>query len=133
MDARDAARRWAETWQRAWEALDRPAVEALYAPDADYVSAPFRASEPPTAYLARAFAGESDVRARFGDPIVDDDRAAVQWWATLIEDGRAITLAGTSVLRFDARGVVVSQWDAWDEIEGHREPPAGWATRNTTA
>jgi hypothetical protein len=133
MNARDAARHWAEAWQRGWEALDTSAIAALYAADAEYVSAPFRASEAPTAYLARAFAEESGVRAWFGDPIVDGDRAAVQWWAALTEDGREITLAGTSVLRFDARGLVVSQWDAWDEIAGRRERPPGWATRNTTA
>src|SRR5919108_6001347 len=130
METRDAARRWAQTWQRAWEALDAPAIGALYARDADDVGAPFRASEAPMSYVERAFAEESEVRAWFGDPIVDGDRAAVQWWATLTEDGRGITLAGTSVLRFDAQGLVVSQWDAWGELDGRREPPAGWATGN---
>jgi hypothetical protein len=133
MNARDAARRWAETWRRGWESLDAPAIAELYAPGAEYISAPFRATEAPIAYVARAFAEESAVRAWFGDPIVDGDRAAVQWWAALDEDGREITLAGTSVLRFDAGGLVVSQWDAWDEATGHREPRPGWAERNTTA
>jgi hypothetical protein len=133
METREAARRWAETWQRAWETLDVPAIEALYAPGTEYVSAPFRDPDAPIAYLRRVFAEESEVSPRFGDPIVDGDRAAVQWWAALREDGREITLAGTSVLRFDPEGLVVAQWDAWDEVAGRREPPAGWGTRNTTA
>jgi hypothetical protein len=133
MDTRDATRRWADTWRWAWEALDAPAIEALYAADVEYISAPFRDSEAPRDYLARAFGGEEGVRAWFGDPIVDGERAAVQWWAALTENGREITLAGTSVLRFDDRGLVVSQWDAWDEIAGRRDPPPGWGHRGGVA
>lgn len=126
MDPHDAARRWAETWQRAWEALDAAPIEALYASDADYISAPFRESVAPREFLAHAFGDEHDVQAWFGDPIIDGDRAAVQWWATLTDNGREISLAGTSVLRFDAHGLVVSQWDAWDELAGRRDPSPGF-------
>jgi hypothetical protein len=114
-------------WQRGWEAVDAAVIEALYAPDASYGSAPFR--EPhvgASAYLREAFPDESNVRAWFGEPIVDGDRAAVTWWATLTEAGKDITLAGTSVLRFNADGLVTSQWDAWDQLDGWREPPEGW-------
>jgi hypothetical protein len=37
-----------------------------------------------------------------------------------------VTLAGTSVLRFDNDGLVVDEWDAWEEVEGHLTPPNGW-------
>ncbi len=54
-------------------------------------------------------------------------RAAVQWWASLVEDGKAVTLAGTSILTFDAEGPVVDQWDTWNVLDDkRREPPEGW-------
>jgi hypothetical protein len=35
-------------------------------------------------------------------------------------------LAGTSVLRFDADGLVVEQRDAWNQADRRREPQEGW-------
>ena len=58
-----------------------------------------------------------------GAPIVDGDRAAISWWASLVEDGADATLAGTSVLRFDADGLIISQWDAWNVLAARRDPP----------
>ena len=46
--------------------------------------------------------------------------------AALLEAGEEATLAGTSVLRFDADGLVAEQWDAWHLIAGRCEPPDGW-------
>ncbi len=131
MTTHRAARRWAETWQRSWEARDVEAVVALYSPDTRYSSAPFR--EPYRGvggardYVSQAFAGESAVRAWFSEPIVDGDRAAVSWWAALVEDGEEVTLAGTSVLRFDTGGLVAEQWDSWDLQPGRSDPPTGWS------
>jgi hypothetical protein len=42
------------------------------------------------------------------------------------KDGSVQSLAGTSLLRFDADGLVVEQRDAWGEADGHRELP-DWA------
>jgi hypothetical protein len=132
MNAADAARRWASVWQQAWEAEDVDSIVALYAPSARHWSSPFR--EPAIgpagvrAYVSEAFDEESDVRAWFGSPVVAGDQAAVAWWATLIENADEITLAGTSLLRFDDDGLVVSQWDAWNQADGRREPPAGWGS-----
>lgn len=129
-DARTAALRWAESWQRAWEALDVDAVVGLYADGAVFSSQPFRTPyrgrDGVREYVAGAFGEERDVRARFGMPVVDGDRAAVEWWASLVEEGRKVTLAGTSVLRFDADGQVVEQRDTWNSSDGWREPPQGW-------
>lgn len=130
MTPADAARRWAATWQAAWEALDVEAVVALYHPDARFSSQPFRAvfdgRDGVRSYVAGAFGEERDVRAWFGTPIVDGDRAAVEWWAALVDEGREVTLAGTSVLRFDADGLVLEQRDTWNVRDGRSEPPTGW-------
>ena len=49
MDAEIAARRWAETWSRAWPQRDAEAIAALYAGTVVYRSPAFR---PPDVGLA---------------------------------------------------------------------------------
>lgn len=127
-DARAAAARWAEAWKHAWEALDPEPIVALYAPDAVFSSEPFRdavrGSAAVRAYVERVFGEEVDVRVRVSTPIVDGDRASISWWASLREDDRDVTLAGTSVLRFDPAGLVAEQWDAWNVLAERRDPPS---------
>ncbi len=129
MNAGEAARRWASTWQRAWEAQEVEPIVALYADAAVFSSAPFRTPyrgrAGVRAYVAAASADEAKVRCRFGEPLVEADRAAVDWWASLVENGEEITLAGTSLLRFDAEGLVIEQRDTWNQAAGRHEPPAG--------
>ena len=60
-------------------------------------------------------------------PLVDGQRAAVDWWGVITApDGSVETIAGTSLLRFDADGLVVEQRDAWASEPGRHEAPA-WA------
>lgn len=127
---REHALRWADTWQASWQALDVEAVVALYADDAVFASQPFRRAYRGRSgvrqYVSGAFGDEAEVRARFGEPLVDGDLAAVEWWATLREGGDEITLVGTSVLRFDAHGLVLEQRDTWNQAAGRHDPPLGW-------
>jgi hypothetical protein len=130
MNTRDAARRWADTWQRSWIANKPEPIIALYADSATYATAPFR--EPQVGksgardYLLPVLAAQKDVRAWFGEPMVDGERASVAWWAIATEEGQPITYAGVSLLRFDADGLVIDEWDAWNMLEGERAPPPGW-------
>jgi hypothetical protein len=81
----------------------------------------------PAEYAAWAFADQQAAECRFGEPVVDGDRAAVDWWAVVTsKDGSLQSLAGTSLLRFDAKGRVVEQRDAWADEDGHHELP-NWA------
>ena len=132
IDTRTAARTWADTWRRCWEALEREPIVALYAETITYSSEPFRepyrGRDGVRAYLDSSFGDESDVRAWFGEPVVDGDRASVSWWATLLKGGEEVTLAGTSVLRFDAEGLAIDQWDSWNQVAGRVEPPEGWGS-----
>jgi hypothetical protein len=125
----EAARRWASTWELGWTEKNLEAILGLYSDDVVYSSEPFREPYRGLAgvreYVGQAFAEEERVRAVFGRPVVGDRGASVAWWATLIENGEAITLAGTSNLRFDAEGQVVEQWDTWNQAPGSIDA-SGW-------
>jgi SnoaL-like protein len=92
-----------------------------------FYSHPFRDRQGPVEYVAWAFEDQEAAECRFGDAVVDGPRAAVDWWAVVTsKDGSLQSLAGTSLLRFDADGLVVEQRDAWGEADGRREL-AEWA------
>jgi ketosteroid isomerase-like protein len=129
VDTQSAARGWAETWSRAWPTADVEAIAALYAPDAIFYSHPFRDRQSPEEYVTWAFADQAEAECRFGEPIVEGDRAAVDWWGVITSpDGSVETIAGTSLLRFDTDGLVVEQRDAWAAHGGRRDLPAWPAT-----
>jgi hypothetical protein len=133
VDTRAAARRWADGWTRAWPAADVDAVAGLYAADAVFHSHPFREHQAPGEYAAWAFADQAAAECRFGEPVVDDDRASIDWWAVVTTaDGAVETLAGCSLLRFGPDGLVVEQRDVWASEPGRRDLPA-WAVSGVSA
>jgi hypothetical protein len=116
VDTREAAGRWAETWERGWNVHDAAAVLALYADGAVWSQSPFREREAPRDYLERVFAEEASAQASFEEPLVDGDRAAIEWRGdTKLRGGGEERLAGVSLVRFDAEGLVVEQHDFWNE------------------
>jgi ketosteroid isomerase-like protein len=135
MDPIAAADRWARVWHDAWEASDTDAILALYAPEALFSTqafrVPYHGRDGVRSYVTQAFKEEREPRVWIGSPIVSGDRAAIEWWATVIENGAEITLAGVSILRFDAQGLVTEQRDSWNQDDGRQEPPAGWGGART--
>jgi hypothetical protein len=130
VDVEAAARRWQQTWQRGWRDRDVEAIASLYADDAVYRALAFPEPDRGIAgvrrYLEENFGVEEEIECWFGEPIAAGNRAAVEWWGTWIENGQRLTLAGTTVLRFDPNGQVVDHRDYWNQVE-RREPPfEGW-------
>jgi ketosteroid isomerase-like protein len=130
LETEAAARRWRDTWERAWPTKDVDAIVALYSDDVLYRALVFREPDVGRAgvrrYLEENFGVEEDIECRFGEPVVGGDRAAVEWWASWMENGELLTLAGSTFLRFDAGGLVVDHRDYWNEVK-RREPPFdGW-------
>jgi ketosteroid isomerase-like protein len=124
----EAASRWVDVWSRAWPTADVEAIAALYADDAMFYSHPFRKPQAPGEYTRWAFETQAEAECRFGEPVVSDDRAAIEWWGVITStDGSVETVAGTSLLRFGADGRVVEQRDAWAGEPGRHELPQ-WAT-----
>ena len=127
MDTAAAARAWVEAWERAWPTGDVEALECVYDEAAVFYSHPFREQQAPRDYATWAFAEQASAVCRFGEPIVDGDRAAVDWWAVMTApDGTEETIAGTSLLRFGVDGSVIEQRDVWATEPGSRDLP-DWA------
>jgi hypothetical protein len=58
------------------------------------------------------FEEEASAECQFGSPIVDGAQAAVSWTAqTRLVNGGTENLAGVSLLRFDANGLVLEHRD----------------------
>ena len=130
MDAEIAARRWAETWSRAWPQRDAEAIAALYAGTVVYRSPAFRPPDVGLAgvrrYLSEQLPAEENIECWFGRPIVSGHRAAVEWWASWTEQGQELSYAGVTVLHFDDQGQVVEHRDYDNHVERREPPYSGW-------
>jgi hypothetical protein len=121
-----AARAWIAAWKAAWVAGDPDPLDVVYAEGARFRSEPFRDLQQPRAYAEWAFAAQDSAECWFGEPIVDGDRAAVEYWGVVRFEGADETIVGTAVLRFGPDGKVVEQRDTWNSKPGRFEPPHGW-------
>jgi ketosteroid isomerase-like protein len=123
MEVRAAAARFAEVWQECWVSENVEAITALYAEDCVHRSMPFR--EPHSGkqafadYLRWSFADEHAASVRFSTPIVDGDRAAIEFWVTFDGGG---TLAGCVFARF-RDGLVIETRDYWHPAEETLDNP----------
>ncbi|MFE9189021.1 hypothetical protein ACFYL6_05360 [Micromonospora sp. NPDC007208] len=78
------------------------------------------------AYLAESFAEESrPAQVWFGEPQVDGDAAAVEYWAVVHIKDQPMTISGCTMLRFDEVGLVAEARDYSHVQEGQHSPPAG--------
>jgi hypothetical protein len=122
----EEVRGWLGRYEQAWRAGDVGAIETLFTPDCDFRSHPFREPEDVLEYTRKWFDAEEDVEPRFGEPVVDADRAAVEYWAPMREDGLELTLAGCVMLRFAADGRCSQLRDYWVTAPERLLPPAGF-------
>jgi SnoaL-like domain len=122
---------WLDGYRRAWEQADTPAVLGLFTADASYRSHPLRPAhtghDGVAACWDRATADQQEVRVRFGDPVVDGDRVAVEWWTTMRVADDPTTLAGCLLLAFAADGRCRALRECWHEAgEVVLDPPRDW-------
>lgn len=128
MDARSVGR-WAASYARAWEQRNPDAVVELFTPDATYRSsifdAPHTGSAEIHAYWQRATSTQADVRVWMGAPLVDGERAAIEWWTVMSDEGERVTLPGCLLLEFDGeRCARLNEY--WHSEPGAAEPYEGW-------
>ena len=123
---------WLEGYRRAWVERDAHAAAELFTEDAIYREQPFK---PPFSgrdairqYWATVTQAQSSVELRYGSPVVEGRRVAVEWWANLVNDGSPITLAGEFLLSFDEHGRCRELREYWTLTDGRVDPPPGWGS-----
>ncbi len=123
---------WIRSYGEAWETADEDLIASLFTEDATYRSSPFRDPHRGHAEIRAYWRGgagsQRETRVRMGTPFVDGDRVAVEWWTTMIDDGRAVTLPGCLLLRFAPDGRCLDLREYWNLGEGHRDPFPGWGS-----
>lgn len=121
---------WLDAYASAWRERDAEAAAGLFTEDVVYRSHPFR--EPDVgrdgvrAYWRGATAMQSDIDVRFGESVVEGDRATIEWWTTMRADGEETTIVGCLLLRFAADGRCEELREYWHVEPGRHEPHAGW-------
>lgn len=122
-------RRWAGAYANAWERADSDAVVELFTPDASYRSSifdePHSGADGIRAYWERATRTQSNARVWMGDPLVEGDRAALEWWTIMKDDESDITLPGCLLLEFDGdRCAHLNEY--WHLEQVVAQPYEGW-------
>lgn len=125
----DDVQTWLREYGSAWERGDAGVLD-LFTPGATYQSHPFRETysghDAIRAYWERANATQSDARVLIGDPLVDGDRVVAEWWTTMTDEARPLTLPGVLLLEFES-GRCRALREYWAEDARHREPFPDWA------
>jgi predicted ester cyclase len=123
-------RAWLESYAKAWDEHDADGVTALFTESGIYRSAPFRPAHEGRDAIRRYWLEEpqrhEQLDLRFGSPVVSGRRAAVEWWATMLQDGEPVTGPGCLVLAFDEHGLCQELREYWHEQPGRMAPPSGW-------
>ena len=121
---------WARRYARAWETRDADVLDELFTEDASYRAHPFRETHVGIAairdYWRVATRTQRQAEVRMGQPVVDGDRVAIEWWATLLDDDVEMTLPGCLLLRFAADGRCSELREYWHLEGGYSEPFDGW-------
>ena len=121
---------WLARYRRAWIERDADAASRLFTEDATYREQPFQSPYVGRAairdYWSTVTASQTDVELRYGRPIVDGQRVAVEWWANLRTSDGPLTLAGEFLLLFADSGECRELREYWVLVQERVEPPHGW-------
>ena len=122
--------KWIHNYSKAWQKKDAKTIASLFSEDASYHSHPFRLVNQGKKSVLDYTLGALEVgevyTVRFGRPIVEGSRAAVEYWTTMKEKVEDVTLAGCLTLRFSKNGLCKELHDYWVLQTGRLSPPADW-------
>ncbi|MFG3438725.1 nuclear transport factor 2 family protein [Nonomuraea sp. NPDC047897] len=125
---------WVERYLQAWKDKDDVAVGKLFTRDAVYQEVPgdrdrtFVGRAAIRKYWRGITKGQSDVTTRYGEPVIQGDRAAVELWITLKGGGKWMTIIETNVMTFDRHARVSRNAEYWTLRQGKFAPPRGWGS-----
>ena len=122
--------KWIRNYSKAWLNKDARGIASLFTEDATYHSHPFRPVNQGRKSISDYTLGALDVgqvyEVRFGKPVVEGSRAAVEYWTTMKEKAEDVTLAGCVMLHFARNGLCKELHDYWVLQTGRVQAPLKW-------
>jgi hypothetical protein len=130
--------KWIEKYAAAWRAKDAVALVELFADQAVYRSSPTGVAhvgrDAIAGYWRRATATQRELDLRFGTPVREGNRVAVEWWAVMRDAdwqpevaSDRVTLPGCLVLLFREDGRCIELREYYNPVFGEAvAAPPGW-------
>lgn len=127
----DSARAFVVGYGRAWETWDREGFLALFDPEVVYVVHPTEETVVGLGALGDYFdkeaAAQGAVGVRMGEPVVEDDRVAAEFWVTSSGPDGEATIVGSLIARLDPwSGRCTHFREYWFELPKKVDPFPGW-------
>jgi ketosteroid isomerase-like protein len=127
---RESAAAFVDRYGRAWESWDVPGFVDLFSDDVVYVAhATQETVVGRTAlanYLRKEEAEQGQVSVRMGNPVIEGDHVAAEFWVTATSGSEAATIAGCFVARLEPDGRCAYFREYWFDVEGHASAYEGW-------
>jgi hypothetical protein len=104
MNTHEAVKQWIDAWSQGWPERLAEVIARVYGENAVFRSQPFREPHLGPAgvagYAQWAFEEQDGLEFWFGEAIVGEGRAAVEYWAVITTDDVDNTIAGIAVIHF---------------------------------
>jgi hypothetical protein len=127
---REMAVAFVDGYGRTWESWDVPRFVSLFSDDVVYVAHATRETvvgrTALASYLQKEAAEQGQVSVRMGNPVIDGDHVAAEFWVTATSAGEDATIAGCFIARLASDGRCSFFREYWFDVEGHTSAYDGW-------
>lgn len=128
---RQAAAAFVDDYGRTWENWDFSGFVGLFSDDVVYVAHPTQETvagrSALEAYIRKEAIEQGDVSVRMGEPVIDGERVAGEFWVTAASSEReAGTITGCFVARLAPDGRCDRFREYWFDEEGFASAYEGW-------
>jgi ketosteroid isomerase-like protein len=127
---RESAVAFVDNYGRTWDSWDFSGFVDLFRDDVVYVAHPTQETvvgrEALASYIRKEAAEQGEVSVRMGNPVIEGDHVAAEFWVTATNDGEAATIAGSLIAQLASDGRCASFREYWFDIEGHVNAFDGW-------
>jgi ketosteroid isomerase-like protein len=128
--SRQTAEAFVEGYGRTWQNWDFSGFVDLFADDVVYVAHATQETVAGraalAAYIRKEATDQGHASVRMGNPVIDGDRVAAEFWVTRTNEGENWTTAGCFIARLGPDGQCTVFREYWFDVEGHTRAYDGW-------
>jgi hypothetical protein len=127
---REKAAAYVDGYGQTWESWDIEGFVALHSDDVVYVAHPEEivvGREALRSYVQKEKHAQGEVSVRMGEPVIDGDHVAAEFWVTASNGEEKASIAGCLIAQLDETdGRCTHFREYWFDLEGHTSAYKGW-------